>query len=143
VKFKKPVNKIEPGKIAQFGTLNDLDTKKGHNDLIVRTVGYGLQSGHPTWNNEKIRYTSTSKIVEINSANTGGYGLHTSNNPSEAQGEGGACMGDSGGPIFYPEDSNIVVAVVSWGNNNNCVGADYAYRTDTPDAQDFIDGYLD
>lgn len=140
VHLKKKLRMDNYGEVAGLGALDGLETKLGQKDLIVRTVGFGLQSGQPRWENEKIRYTSTSKIIELNSANTGGYGIHTSNNPSESQGEGGACMGDSGGPIFYPEDSNIVVAVVSWGNNYNCVGADYGYRTDTQIAHDFIFG---
>ncbi|MFN2177286.1 MAG: trypsin-like serine protease [Anaerolineales bacterium] len=140
VHLKKKVKMENYGEVADVGALDGLETKLGQKDLIIRTVGYGLQSGYPREENEKIRYTSTSKIIELNSANTGGFGIHTSNNPSEVQGEGGACMGDSGGPIFYPADSNIVVGVVSWGNNYNCVGADYGYRTDTQIGHDFIFG---
>ncbi len=40
------------------------------------------------------------------------------------------------------DNTNLVVAVVSFGLNYNCKGADYAYRVDIPDARDFIDQYL-
>jgi hypothetical protein len=131
------------GELPELGVLDELDTRRGHNDLIVRTVGYGLQTGHPWWYSERIRYTSTSMLVELRSANTGGYGLHTSNNPGKAKGTGGACFGDSGGPIFYPQDSNTVVAVVSWGWSDTCTGADYAYRVDIEDAQSFLEGFVE
>jgi len=48
------------------------------------------------------------------------------------KGEGGTCNGDSGGPVFYGGyESNIIVAVTSFGLNSLCRGTDYAYRTDT------------
>jgi hypothetical protein len=142
VTFRRPIRMSTYGQLPALGVLDEAGNSPGHGDIIVRTVGYGLQSGLPHEQYDRIRYTSTSMIVELNSANTGGYGLHTSNNPGNGNGVGGSCSGDSGGPIFYPADSNIVVGIVSWGNNYNCVGADYGYRVDIPDAQNFIYQYL-
>jgi hypothetical protein len=142
VVFRRPIRMSTYGQLPELGVLDEAGNSPGQGDIIVRTVGYGLQSGEPHVQSERVRYTSTSMIIELNSANTGGYGLHTSNNPGQANGTGGSCSGDSGGPIFYPEDSNIVVGIVSWGMNYNCVGADYGYRVDIPDAQDFIYQYL-
>ena len=40
--------------------------------------------------------------------------------------------GDSGGPVFYGGyESNVIVAVTSFGLNALCRGTDFAYRTDT------------
>lgn len=126
-----------------LGLLDDLATRRGLQDRIFRTVGYGLQSVKPSLQADRVRYTSTSMLVNLRSALTDGYNLHTSNNPGKGYGtSGGSCFGDSGGPIFYPEDSNVVVAVVSFGMNWNCKGADWGYRTDIPDAQDFINLFL-
>ena len=56
-------------------------------------------------------------------------------------GRGGTCSGDSGGPLFYPSNTNQVVAVTSFGktNPNDCVGNDYAYRVDRQEVIDWID----
>jgi hypothetical protein len=139
-----PVTMGTYGTLPGLGELDGLDTRRGHQDLVFRTVGYGDQSIKPRYQGDYVRYTATSLLVNLRSNNTGGYGLHTSNNPGKGHGtSGGACFGDSGGPIFYPEDSNQVVAVVSFGMNWNCKGADFAYRTDIAETQDFLDDYLD
>lgn len=129
------------GKLPEIGALDGLDKTKGKKS-IIRTVGYGLQEVKPSYQADRIRYTSTSRIVNLGSHNEGGFGLRTSNNPSPVHGTGGSCFGDSGGPLFYPEDSNIVVGIVSWGNSPNCKGVDWAYRTDIQETQDFVNGFL-
>lgn len=133
----------EYGVLPDIGLLDDLATRRGQQDRIIRTVGYGNQMIKPTYQWAPIRYTSTSKVVNLRSHLTDGYNIHTSNNPGKGQGTGGSCFGDSGGPIFYPEDSNQVVGVVSFGLNNNCKGADFAYRTDIVEALDFINSFPD
>ena len=67
----------------------------------------------------------------------GGQSAKFSNSPGTG---GGTCYGDSGGPVFYGE-TNVVVAVVSFGYTP-CIGADYQFRTDTGVAQDFLAPYL-
>ena len=69
---------------------------------------------------------------------TDGFNLQTSAN--RGGGRGGTCSGDSGGPVFYPAniDSNVIVAVTSFGLNAWCRGTDFAYRTDTQDVHDWI-----
>jgi hypothetical protein len=129
------------GKMPKLGALDELSKKRGQK-YIVRTVGYGLQEVRPSYQADRIRYTSTSRIVNLGSHNEGGFGLRTSSNPSPVQGKGGSCFGDSGGPVFYPEDSNVVVGIVSWGNSPNCKGVDWGYRTDIEETQNFVDGFL-
>lgn len=139
---KKVVNNTY-GVLPELGILDDLDTERGHQDLVFRTVGYGDQSVKPEEQADRVRYTSTSLLVNLESALTDGYNLHTSNNPGEGHGtSGGSCFGDSGGPIFYPEDSNVVVGIVSFGMNWNCKGGDWAFRTDIDTTQDFVLPFL-
>ena len=130
------------GTLPKLGILDELATRRGHHDLIIRSVGYGMQSVKPISESNQIRYTSTSMLINLRSHLTDGYNLQTSNNPGQGHGTGGSCFGDSGGPIFYPQGSNVVVAVVSFGLNNNCKGADFGYRTDITNAQDFINMFL-
>ena len=40
-------------------------------------------------------------------------------------------FGRLGGPVFYGHyESNVIVAVTSFGMNSYCRGVDFAYRTD-------------
>ena len=75
-------------------------------------------------------YKSTSRIVEGNGNQAQGGNLHTLNNPSPVGGRGGTCCGDSGGPVFV-NNTNEVIAVVSYGFSGTCHGADYSWRVDT------------
>jgi hypothetical protein len=139
----KQVRLDEYGELPALGVLDGLAIERGHQDLVFRTVGYGVQSVKPEEQADRVRYTSTSLLVNLGSALTDGYNLHTSNNPGEGHDtSGGSCSGDSGGPVLYPEDGNVVVAIVSFGMNWNCKGADWAYRTDISTTQDFVNGFL-
>jgi hypothetical protein len=57
-----------------------------------------------------------------------------------AQGQAGACFGDSGGPSFLGSgvgETDIVVAVTSAGDSV-CYATNLATRTDTVEAQEFL-----
>jgi hypothetical protein len=62
-----------------------------------------------------------------------------SNNPGVPH-KGGTCFGDSGGPTFANTNSNLVVAVTSFGQgqNLNCSGVGGGYRLDQPDDLAFL-----
>ena len=124
--------------IAAVGTLDGLATQRGKQDISFTNVGYGLQEIKPVFSSERIRYQSTAKLVNLRSNLTDGFNLQTSNNPG--QGRGGTCFGDSGGPVFL-NNTNVLVAVTSFGLNQNCKGVDFAYRVDTAAAQAFIFGF--
>jgi hypothetical protein len=75
------------------------------------------------------------QLVNLNSINTAGFNLQTEGNGT---GQGGTCGGDSGGPVFYPTDTNVIMAVTSFGLNEWCRGVDFAYRTDRQAVIDWI-----
>lgn len=127
--------------LADPGALDVTTTGKGHNKILVETAGYGIQEIVPVFTSIDARFKSTSKIVNLKSSLTDGFNVHTSNNPSASHGTGGSCFGDSGGPVMF-NDTNIVVGVVSFGPNNTCKGADFAYRADIADTQDFVNSFL-
>ena len=74
------------------------------------------------------RLMGTAKLVNVKAGLNAGFNLQTSGNGG---GRAGTCSGDSGGPVFYPADSNVIVAVTSFGLNAWCRGTDFAFRTDT------------
>jgi hypothetical protein len=114
--------------LAAAGALDVFATQRGRQDTTFTVVGYGLQKTRPTGDvAERIRLEATTQLVNLRSALTAGFNLQTSANPG--RGRGGTCFGDSGGPIFY-DDSNVIVAVTSFGLSPNCTGVDYAFRID-------------
>lgn len=125
------------GALPEMGfleTLNGVDK----NDFL--SVGYGQQGTLPPFEqNDYEKYQGHVRLLELQSMfNAGGdASARFSNNPGIG---GGTCYGDSGGPTFY-KDTNVVVAVTSygWAKNSNCVGNDFNYRTDTPDAMEFLE----
>ena len=135
-----PVNTF--GVLAPLGTAEALVAgAKTKNDALVETVGYGIQAIQPHPQDVETRYKSTSRIVEINGNASKGGNLHTLNNPSATGGTGGSCFGDSGGPVLV-NNTNQVIAVVSYGFSATCHGADYSWRVDTQPSYDFIQPFL-
>ena len=131
------------GELASLGTVEALagSTGRNRNAALVETVGYGIQSVRPHPEDIESRYKSTSRIVQVNGNISDGGNVHTLNNPSAVGGTGGSCFGDSGGPVLV-NNTNQVLAVVSFGYSATCHGADYSWRVDTQDSYDFIRPYL-
>ena len=110
-------------------------------DLTFTVSGYGLtyrenvNNGKPN-ESYRERLMALSHLVNLNSALNAGFNLQTVGN---GKGEGGTCSGDSGGPVFYGGyESNIIVAVTSFGLNALCRGTDFAFRTDQQVVIDWI-----
>ncbi len=126
----------EYGELPEVGALDPLFNKKGTQDRTVLASGYGLTYSSPVGVvSFRERLMAYGQVINLNSANNGGFNVQTNGN---GNGKGGTCSGDSGGPIFYPADSNTIVAVTSFGLNSWCRGVDFAYRVDTQDVQDWI-----
>jgi hypothetical protein len=135
----KPVYTSTYGKLPPLGFLDTLVKGEGKEAKRFKAVGYGSQGILPPVDvDEYARYVGNTYLMELNSARTGDRQSATfTNNPGQ---DGGTCFGDSGGPLFH-QDSNVIGAVVSFGYTP-CIGVDYQYRIDTPDAQNFIKKYL-
>jgi hypothetical protein len=130
------------GELAPLGTAETLvASSKNKNYALVETAGYGIQAIQPHPLEVETLYKSTSRIVEVTGHASSSGNLHTLNNPSAVGGRGGSCFGDSGGPVLV-NNTNLVVAVVSYGFSGTCHGADYSWRVDTQDAYDFILPFL-
>ncbi|HUP96625.1 MAG TPA: trypsin-like serine protease [Usitatibacter sp.] len=123
---------------GELPPLHFLDSIRSSADNRFTVVGYGLQGAiKPFFSDLWTRYVGEVKLNELNSTSNAGMSAKFSNNPGTG---GGTCFGDSGGPVFY-KDTNVVVAVVSWGITP-CIGVDYQFRTDIELTQDFVDDFL-
>lgn len=131
------------------GFLDQFATRRGQQDITLTVVGYGLLSVKPTQNaggETRERRAASQQIKDLRSALTDGFNVATTNAPGFGTGDtttapGGTCFGDSGGPVFYGT-TTTVVAVTSFGLNNNCKGGDYAFRTDISESRSYIGGFL-
>ena len=136
----KPVILPEYAYIAPAGTVDTINTSKGNTRFTVS--GYGVTNGHaasdPVFSFRE-RLMAESTLVNTTSSWNDGYNIQLQQNGND---RGGTCSGDSGGPTFYPSDTNQVVAVTSFGKSNpnqGCIGTDFAYRVDRQEVIDWID----
>ncbi|MFC0681700.1 trypsin-like serine protease [Lysobacter korlensis] len=133
----QPIELDEYGVLAADGSLDELATRRGQQATTFTASGYGLSYSSPVGvESFRERLMAQAKLTNLRSANTDGYNLQTNGN---GNGRGGTCSGDSGGPVFYGGyESNLIVAVTSFGMNEWCRGTDFAYRTDRQEVIDWI-----
>ena len=137
----QPISLPEYGELAEAGSLDQLATARGRQDLTFTVSGYGLTYKNEEHNGKpnvsfRERLMALAHLVNLNSALNAGFNLQTVGN---GQGEGGTCNGDSGGPVFHGGyESNTIVGVTSFGLNTLCRGTDFAFRTDQQAVIDWI-----
>ena len=131
------------GVLAPLGTINEHGQAAAGSQRRVdrdRRLRDPVDPPHPM--DVETRYKSTSRIASLTGRASKDGNVHTLNNPSDVGGRGGSCFGDSGGPLLV-NNTNQVVAVVSYGFSSTCHGADYSWRVDTQPSYDFILPFLD
>jgi V8-like Glu-specific endopeptidase len=123
------------GILPEIGAVDEYaDAFRRKQNVRFTSSGYGLSAQRPVVVSFRERLTATSYLVN-NKAPITKYNLKTTANP--AQGKGGTCNGDSGGPIFF-YGTNVIAAVTSFGNNAVCKGLDFSYRLDREPVLDWI-----
>jgi Trypsin len=125
-------------KLPDVGFVDTLDM-----GAWVDIVGYGVQQravggGPPRWLGTLTRYYAPSQLVASENRISDMFIKLTAN---PAQGKGGACFGDSGGPDLLG-GTNIILGVTAFGTNGNCAGVSYSQRVDLPEVLEFIESFL-
>jgi hypothetical protein len=125
----------EYGILPEVGAVDEYAAaSRRKQNVRFTSSGYGLSAQRPVVVSFRERLTATTYLVN-NKAPITEYNLKTTANP--AQGKGGTCNGDSGGPIFF-YGTNVIAAVTSFGNNGVCKGLDFSYRLDREPVLDWI-----
>jgi hypothetical protein len=140
--LEKELVGVTPATLTTAGLLDELSAHGGltHTDFI--SAGYGAQAdwekGPPQffwdgWRNYAsapiMALTLTQIYLNINEHATGG---------------GGACYGDSGGPIFLPMgNTKILVGVTSLRSDRPCRAMTTYYRIDTPWSRDWLGQFVE
>ena len=60
----------------------------------------------------------------------------------QSQGYGGACYGDSGGPVFTTVDGRELLVSTTITGDAPCYATNVTYRLDTPSARQFLEPYV-
>jgi hypothetical protein len=131
-----PVNTF--AELPEVGFVDTLDM-----GTWVDIVGYGVQEravggGPPVWLGTLTRYYAPSQLVASKNRISDMFIKLTAN---PAQGKGGTCFGDSGGPDLLG-GTNIILGVNSFVTNSNCAGVTYSQRVDVPEVLEFIESFL-
>jgi secreted trypsin-like serine protease len=129
-----PVTDLGFAELPRLGLLDSLNKRKGLQDRSLTIVGYGANQSF-----NLVRTFAASRLINLRSANAGGFSLRVSSNPG--QGKGAICFGDSGGPVLLGS-SDVVVGINSFVNNTQCAGNAFAFRMDTAEALGFLAPYL-
>ncbi|HSK23689.1 MAG TPA: hypothetical protein VK906_10955 [Egicoccus sp.] len=135
-----PVLLDEYGRLPEAGYLDGVLASKTH-DKLFTPVGYGVQSMVPVYDPGGTRQWSTSKLIDLRGTHgiPAGVAAKFTNNLGKKH-TGGACGGDSGGPLFE-QGSFLIGAITSYGISP-CIGNDGAYRIDKPLDLAWIDSFL-
>lgn len=116
--------------LAEAGALTELANRRGVQDVTFTVSGYGVSDNWPPPHGVlsfRVRLMAETKLNNLRNAWTAGFNLQTSGAPGNDR--GGTCGGDSGGPVLWG-DTDIIVAITSFGKREQCVGNDYSYRID-------------
>lgn len=105
------------------------------NNQRVDIVGYGVQQAGS--HVAGTRMIAPAKIIP-GGGKTASEFLKLSSSP----GQGGAtCNGDSGGPDLKA-DTDLMLAISSYGPSASCTAVEYSQRMDTPEALAFVNSFL-
>ena len=142
--LKEPVPKRvvrEYGELPSEGQTETLQIK-----TAIDFVGYGLQyqvrgggvTPYWAWQGPKNRFYASGQLLSTESAISDNFIKCSAN---EAQGKGSTAFGDSGGPALLG-GTDTVLAVTSFGTDDNCASPGYYARVDTQDVLDWINEFL-
>lgn len=135
VVLEREMTGVTPAELPEAGAFEGVDLR----GRTFTAVGYGKHeptrdgAGRPTQEAPLVREQATASLTTSTAT-----WLKMSQN--QAQGWGGTCKGDSGGPNFVGT-SNLLAATTITGDTY-CKATNVAYRLDTPSARRFLGRFV-
>lgn len=136
VVLDRPVEMDGYGQLPEANLADDLTAGQRLTAVGYGASGFDVGGGPPQQISPDVRYRATVKL--INTKNVVSNMFLKTSGASMGRGGEGTCSGDSGGPLFLP-DQQTVVAVTAFGNGM-CTGPGYYQRVDLPLVLDWIYG---
>jgi len=133
---------IDPASLPTARLLDQLKASHVLKNTRFTAVGYGTIREQKTRGPQAILDNLERRRADQSFLSLTGAWITLSGNLST--GSGGTCYGDSGGPHFIHlngQETDIVVAVTVTGDAN-CLATDKDYRTDTPQAREFLSQFV-
>ncbi|HWS81370.1 MAG TPA: trypsin-like serine protease [Rubrobacter sp.] len=127
----EPVRMASYGALPVAGLVDTLEVGQRLTAVGYGTTGYEIGGGssRPQLVYPRDRNSATVRLLDTSDALSGMFVKTTGVNFVNGKGEG-SCKGDSGGPLFVP-DQQTIVGVTSFGYSV-CRGSVYYQRTDLP-----------
>ena len=128
---------VAPAEVAELNTL-DAIKKSDLSKTRFTAVGYGTEFRKPEAGPQKkqpLTYPLIRRYVEMTGQKVTPQILQTQSSVNKPKGTGGTCFGDSGGPVFL---DGQVVAVTSYGLNDNCGNISGYQRVDIAGVQEWL-----
>jgi len=142
VVLDKAVKGITPASLPSAGLFDRMAANHTLNGTHFTAVGYGVHEPTPgggpmTFPFTNDRWRSVSDFNALNSV-----WLRLSQN--SANGNGGTCYGDSGGPNFLGAGANetSMIAAITITGDYFCFSTNVDYRLDTPQARAFLQQFV-
>jgi hypothetical protein len=127
----------DPAPLPAVGLLDKLARRNGLRGASFTVAGYGATGdspggGRPESNvGRGVRRVTTATFNALSPAV-----LRLSQ--VRARGDGGACDGDSGGPVFLATTPTVAALTITGDLDTGCMATNVAYRLDTPAARAFL-----
>lgn len=129
----EPVSMATYGALPDAGLVDTLDEGQ-----LLTAVGYGVRGFDP---DSGERYRATVRLLDTTNAAIGDQFIKTTGVGIGGSGEG-TCFGDSGGPLFLP-DQETIVGVTSFGRAPlPCRRPGYYQRMDLPRVLSWVGSFL-
>jgi hypothetical protein len=135
---ERDTHHITPAKLPTAGLLDQLSAQNGLQNAVFTPVGYGLQNrvtgGGPPFFQDRNPVPRMFAFSGFNSLNQAF--LRLSQNVST--GNGGTCFGDSGGPNFFNNNGESLVAAITITGDSVCRSTNVTYRLDIASSRNFL-----